>query len=136
MGKDGRVRPVAMHQRRINSTQWMPPPSSIGRSATTITTPAPATIIATSAPRIAKASVTETTFPVNSNSVSSKLAVGNSAPMIPPHLILEDLLPTSHAGTATNTAATSDAASTDTVTAYVSGREQIQALVEFFPLFY
>ncbi|CAG9533044.1 unnamed protein product, partial [Cercopithifilaria johnstoni] len=36
MGKDGRVRPVAMHQRRINATQWLPsPPSSVGRSATT-----------------------------------------------------------------------------------------------------
>ncbi|CAG9534872.1 unnamed protein product [Cercopithifilaria johnstoni] len=128
MGKDGRVRPVAMHQRRINATQWLPsPPSSVGRSATTITTPAPATIIATGAPRITKA-VTETTFPVNNDSISSKLAIGNSAPMISPHFLLEDLLSTSHAGTATNTTATSDAISTDTVAAYLSGREQTQTL--------
>lgn len=131
VGKDGRVRPVTMHQRRINATQWMPPPPSVERSATTITTPAPATIIATSAPRITKA-VTETTFPVNSDLINYKLAIGNSAPMIPPHFILEDPLSTSHAGTATNTTGTSDAVSTDTVIAYISGREQIQTLVGVF----
>lgn len=131
MGKDGRVRPVAMHQRRMNAAQWMP--SAIGRPAITITTPAPTTIVAASAPRTAKA-VTETTFPANTGPISSKSAVGNSAPMILPHSILEDLLSTSHAGTATNTTATSDAVSTDTVTAY--GREQTQTIVRFFFLFF
>ncbi|EJD76466.1 hypothetical protein LOAG_16595 [Loa loa] len=121
MGKDGRVRPLAMHQRRTNAAQWMP--LLVGRPATTITTPAPATILAASAPRTTK-SVTETTFPVNSGSVNSKSAVGNSAPVIPPHSVLEDFLSTSHAGTATNTTATSDAVSTDIAIAY--GREQTQ----------
>ncbi|KAK6103777.1 PH domain family protein [Brugia pahangi] len=117
MGKDGRVRPVAMHQRRTNAAQWMPLPG--GRPATTITTPSLATIVAASAPRTAKA-VTETTFPVNNSLISSKSAFGNSTPMIAPRSVLEDRLSTSHAGTATNDV------SMDTVTAY--RREQIQSL--------
>ncbi|VDM93955.1 unnamed protein product [Onchocerca ochengi] len=118
IGKDGRVRPVAMHQRRMNATQWMPSPI-IGQQAITITTPAPATIVATGIPRI-----TETTFPVNSDQASSKLPLRVSASMIESHTTLDDLLSTSHTGTATNTSATSDAVSTNNVTVY--GREQMQ----------
>ncbi|KAM3718394.1 Protein melted [Dirofilaria immitis] len=124
MGKDGRVRPVAMHQRRMNASQWIPS-SIVGRPAITITTSAAPTIVASGTSRNVKA-ITETTFPVNGGSATSKLAIGSSAPTIQQLSTLDDLLSTSHAGTATNTTATSDAVSTDNITTYE--QEQIQNL--------
>uniref|UniRef100_A0A915PYT4 PH domain-containing protein n=1 Tax=Setaria digitata TaxID=48799 RepID=A0A915PYT4_9BILA len=115
MGRDGRVRPVAMQQRRKNATQWMP--QLAGRAVTTTS----GTAVAGGGAK----TVTETTFPISSGPVTSKLSTGSSTPMIPPHSTLGDLS-ISHTGTATNTTATSDAVSVDTVA--VSGREQKQTL--------
>ncbi|VDN04493.1 unnamed protein product [Thelazia callipaeda] len=122
IGKDGRVRPIPVHQRRGNAAQWSP---------SSVTLPSGTVVSASNSNAVPKATakaVTETTFPVNSGPIVSKLATGSSVPMMHPFLqppTSNEYLSTNHAAVVTNVATAGDAVSMDVINA-CGRKEKIQ----------